>query len=206
MASLLKPLSSVHVPETRKDLKSIPHNMISYESYGDIWGESTPPRAPKAKFTRRWTAEPNSIARSAAAARLAQVTPGVSGTEKVTERWDEETQGSEEIAFPSAAMPDEPDHQSPVTQVVSPPPKLKRQKSNDRLPVIPNRRVSTEDTTNSTGMFSGFHRRASYEYAELSRRGIAISMQKQQATGKQSDEVVQSMAALSIPDLPANEP
>ena len=43
MASLLKPLSSVHVPETRTDLKSLPNHNISYDSYGDIWGESAPP-------------------------------------------------------------------------------------------------------------------------------------------------------------------
>lgn len=199
MASLLKPLSSVHVPETRTGLKSIPHDMISYDLYGDI-----PPLPPT--VTRRWTAEPNSVAISAAATRLAQLTPEMSGTDKITERWDEERQASEEIIIPVAAVPNESDCLSPVfVPPMAPLTKIKRQKSNDSSPVIPNRRGSTGEIP-STSMFSGFNRRSSFEYAELSRRGIAIDMQKCQATGEQSDEIEQSMAAMSIPDLPATQP
>jgi hypothetical protein len=86
-----------------------------------------------------------------------------------------------------------------------PTPEIKRQKSNDLLPVRPTRRV-TGGSTGSIGMFSGRTQRESIEYAELSKRGIAINMQKHQATGELSDETERSMAAMSSPGVPATKP
>jgi hypothetical protein len=54
MAKLLEPISTttvrdhrIHSDAARLTLKQIPIHAISYDSYGDIWGESTPPRKPK---------------------------------------------------------------------------------------------------------------------------------------------------------------
>ena len=189
IAAILRPLSNVHVPEHRKDLKSIPHHMISYDSYGDIWGESTPPPSPKP--SQRWAAEPVEppeliLPEIAATATVvpdgiaAATTPAADGIAAPAEggpvlipalpddndgRWDE---FEEEVVI--AITPVEEEEDKAEKTAVGGKPKLKRQKSNDTLPVVPSRRGS---------MFSGTQRQSSFEYAELSKRDASLQMKKQ---------------------------
>ena len=52
MAKLLQPISSTQVSETRTGLKDAQVLKIAYDSYGDFWGESTPPTSPRRGYPK----------------------------------------------------------------------------------------------------------------------------------------------------------
>jgi hypothetical protein len=152
--------------------------MIAYESYGDIWGESTPPPSPKPK---EWKAvgnlqdcSTNVLLPDEEHSELLMpeaLTPAASGTEEkpVRRRWAAEPQEGEETD-------DDEDFEGEKEVVVKlaenkeeARPRMKRRGSNDLMPVVPSRRNS---------VFGAAKRQPSFQYKDLSQKGTSIEMKK----------------------------
>jgi carnitine O-acetyltransferase len=189
MANLLEPTDTTHVrePDThRPSLKAIPFNGISYDSYGDIWGESTPPR--KQNIVNDRYSSDDVIPLKIPVLDL-DVVDKPSG-KAMERRWSAEIKplGEEELRQ-LLLLEDESDDVC-VGKVGTPKNtargnvgtrnggvgsfemsagQFKRRGSNDMLPVKPNRRDS---------MFGGAQRKTNLEYAALSKKGDTIALEK----------------------------
>ena len=111
---------------------------------------SATPKTTRSSMSSRWDPETD-------------VVPGLpvasAGKPSSTTLIDDDDENDEEIVVPIAPLEDEVG--------AMPPPKLKRQKSNDSMPKVPSRRGS---------MFTGVKREHSFEYKELSQKGIDLRM------------------------------
>jgi hypothetical protein len=79
LASMLNPLSSVHIPSARSSLKLINMTMIAYDTYGYIWGESKPPPS-----------KPPSAPNSPTLTRATVELPNHPAPEEPDDKWDAE--------------------------------------------------------------------------------------------------------------------
>lgn len=169
MAKLLEPISRTQVQDApRASLKTIPFNAISYDSYGDIWGESSPPHKPPMLNARGWHGMGE------------MAIPDLVPSEKQMERrWSAEIQPLDEEVMLALEM-----EEDCVVALGTPisnskgslrngdgesfTPAFKRRGSIDILPVKPNRRDS---------MFGGAQRQTNLEYADLSKKGDTIELE-----------------------------
>lgn len=172
MAKLLEPQHKTRVKESRPSLKSIPFHMISYDSYGDIWGESKPPTSQDSTTALVPDDDEKSDLLNGEAA-----IPTKTGNseEKPARRWVAEPREGDETE-----EDDDQDYQKQGEVIVkltdlaeadgepSKPRKMKRRGSNDLIPVVPSRR----------GSVFGAKRQSSFKYKELSQKGTSIEMNK----------------------------
>ncbi len=152
----------------RKHLKNIPLDMISYDSYGDIWGESSPPdmfknpnqSSPKAVPPKyRWKAEPIDALKE-----------------------EDVCQDEEKILTLKKPDADDLATKNAITTV---------EDSKDLIPIQPNRGLNSstlefsERSENlpdvpvprrSSRPVGPIQRKSSFEYSELSQKGIKIEM------------------------------
>lgn len=208
MAALLEPLSDAHVETDRTSLTSIPRENISYDSYGDIWGESEtkvpiklPPNPTVAVVPLNDTKSvlangangggisgktgPQQSAALSTTSTTADETP-------LQRRWEAEPQEgdvaqddeSDDVEVVVPLVDTEPDIVSPETSTKGEGDgtngggklKMKRRGSNDLMPVVPCRRSS---------MVGGAVRQSSFEYRQLSHKGLSIDMGGSQHGGSQ---------------------
>jgi hypothetical protein len=190
MAKLLSPPSQTTVrnhncshSEHRMSLKQIPVNAISYDSYGDIWGESTPQQQSEVVGDKLQSSPPSielpkmsdhSLAPHGLAQErrwFAEVIKPLGGkdmsdseTDNIIDAMDKE----EDCTNVEVQMND-------VT-LVHIKRKLKRRGSNDKLPTIPSRRASADDAPRlrSREMVGYAQRQHSFELSELSKKGDSI--------------------------------
>ena len=184
LANLLKSTNKDSAPCVhRSSLKSIPRHMISYDSYGDIWGESTPPQSPKSE---RQTIEktPSEMGDADSVAVLVpfnastdtlgdlDIPPGApeDGTpgKLPSQRW-------EATAKPGAVSDGGDDGTGKTAEGDTTPVSPKKMGSiqregDDSVPVVPNRRSS---------VMAGAKRQQSFDYSELSMKGLSIDMAKE---------------------------
>lgn len=201
MANMFSPLSHTTVrnhhrssSHNRLSLKQIPVNAISYDAYGDIWGESTPPRNPTMADEKLISSIPPfhlpSASDHSSTAPLRDEPSGVlqerrwsaeaikaldgkdssdSDTDQITN--DEDEAESEEILTTNVVL-ELNDNASPQQRR-----KIKRRGSNDKLPAIPSRRGSTEPNK-SRDIVGYAQRQSSFEFSELSKKGDSIVFEK----------------------------
>ncbi|KAG7355010.1 choline/carnitine o-acyltransferase [Nitzschia inconspicua] len=201
MAKLLAPLSQTTVrnhhrspSQSRMSLKQIPVNAISYDAYGDIWGESTPPRSPKvvedmllpsiplfegSTLSNHSTAplfvEPLGVAQEGRWSAEASKAPhgkdmSDSDTDDILDDEELEKGSTKDIRL------DLKDIESPQVQR-----KFKRRGSNDKLPTRPSRRGSAGNAptrSRSRDIVGYAQRQSSFELAELSKKGDSIVFEK----------------------------
>jgi hypothetical protein len=202
MAKLMNPLSHTKVRnhhrgeerQQRLSLKQIPVNAISYDAYGDVWGESTPTRQPKKRdinLESRLPTMPLPCASDHSTALLKDETSGAAqerrwSAEDIIPLCDKDLSESEDDIVVPLALDDHEDIQkgnsnkSNDGSFTSPTRQFKRRGSNDQLPTYPNRRKSNDDSARprSKNMVGYAKRQSSFEYSELSKKGDAILFEK----------------------------
>jgi carnitine O-acetyltransferase len=220
MARLMAPSSSSMSHAKVKDrhttgrasLKSIPLNMISYDSYGDIWGESTPPTSPRPQIKAAAVPEINLDDTAALFLKsgidddkvdLSPMPEVLSEEEKpIKRRWAADTGAVSEDEDLEIVLPLKGEDERPTPTLSSPSkeevakPKAThtRRGSNDLIPTAPSRRGSR----GGTGMVGPIHRKASLEYKELSQKGFSIDMEKKRTTRRNGGE--DEVQSLTIED------
>jgi hypothetical protein len=192
MAKLLSPPSHTTVrnhhlshTEQRMSLKQIPVHAISYDSYGDIWGESTPPQNSRVIDDKRLSSLPpielptlsdHSLAPSGVAQERRWVEAIKCSSEK--DMSDSETDKIVDVL----SKEDKKDVEVQLTDGTSKHLKrrLKRRGSNDKLPTIPIRGESADIAPRPKGreMVGYAQRQPSFEFAELSKKGDSIVFEK----------------------------
>lgn len=196
----------------RQQLKNIPLDMISYDSYGDIWGESCPPLMTRlSSFKEKANNYNNNPSPPQQRWKVEQVH---------TTEIDAASEDDEHMLplkhSESDASPRKETLESPGLKEGG---KAKRRGSKDSIPVQPIRGsnpgamdVSERSESvpeppvarQSSRPVGPFQRKPSFEYSELSQKGMKIEMDPKSKT-KTSDSagsIDQSTAMLSIHEVP----
>ena len=201
MAQLMDPVSQTTVRnhhrgeehQHRLSLKQIPVNAISYDAYGDVWGESTPTRQPSNIEVNLDSGLPRMPLPTASEHSTASLKDEPSG-ETQERRWSAEDikaigegdfSESESDQVVPLVVPDHEDKQQDANGangvLKSPRRQFKRRGSNDQLPTYPNRRGSNGESARpprSKNMVGYAKRQSSFDYSELSKKGDAILFEK----------------------------
>jgi len=165
-------------PIQRQNLKNIPLDMISYDSYGDIWGESSPLLMSKV---------PKQTSQNAAPPKQRWSSEQSNALEEKPEDHDEEQ-------IQALKNPDNEAHTKDVVQPTEESnglehDKLTRRGSKDSIPIQPSRgdNAATLDCSECSETFQDvpcrssrpvgpIQRKSSFEYAALSQKGMKIEM------------------------------
>lgn len=200
MAKLLGPVHHTTVrnhhrspSENRMSLKQIPVNAISYDAYGDFWGESTPPRRPKVVDDGLLSTLPPIHLPTTSDHSTAPLYDQPSGVAQ-ERRWSAEAikpldeKDLSDFETDKIAGDDESEEDSvkdiqvnlndSTSQLRR---TFKRRGSNDKLPTRPSRRGSTGEAprpSRSRDIVGYAQRQSSFEFSELSKKGDSIVFEK----------------------------
>ncbi|KAL3907835.1 MAG: hypothetical protein SGILL_008710 [Bacillariaceae sp.] len=200
MAQLMNPVSQTTVRnhhrgeenKQRLSLKQIPVNAISYDAYGDFWGESTPTRQPK-KLDVNLPSMPLPSASEHTTASLKDEPSGDTQERRwsaedikpmAESEFSESSEGDHIVPLATAGIEYTQESSSKNSNdgvIISPRRQFKRRGSNDQLPTYPNRRGSNGETVRpprSKNMVGYAKRQSSFDYSELSKKGDAILFEK----------------------------
>jgi len=196
MASLLEPISNTkvhdHSPQKRSSLKDISTDAISYDSYGDIWGESSfrsivdegKPKVIDETAEQRWSAEIKTLNSATFGVNIDEdleetnnvsVGAGTGAGAGVSDYSDPESSPTVPII---AKLNDGGDNSTTTTNT-----KQKRRGSNDMVPIRPNRRYSVKSTIVGKGELAEI-----ITYKDLSRRGNSIELDAETVNEEDCEE------------------